>query len=104
MSKLTFKEINKDRSKGEYALACRVILKEAIKFADDIDGFIRYWQNTVDYYPQRNHRRLGDSYRIEKDEKNQTALICKTSDTKKPVDLYYIYALAPNESTIAVGL
>jgi hypothetical protein len=94
---LTFKEVNKDRSKGEYALACRWIMKDAIQFAQNIEEFVRYWQNTVDHYPQRNHRRLGDSYQIEKDERNQTALITKTSDTKSSVDLYYIYSVELTE-------
>lgn len=91
MSKLTFKEINKDSSRGEYALACRYLMKETLMSADSIDAFVRGFEERIKYYPQRNHRRLADSYQVERDEQYGTAMIVKTSNTKKAVDLYYIY-------------
>lgn len=96
MEKLTFKEINKDSSKGEYALACRYLMKETLMSADSIEAFVRGFEERVKYYPQRNHRRLNDSYIVEMAPNNRSAMIIKTSNTKKAVDLYYIHQV--NES------
>lgn len=89
MSKLQFKEINKDRSQGEYALACRAIMKEAIAFADDVGGFVRYWEDTTKYYPKRTGAQLSDLYRVQRISSN-AAMICKRRAEKPDLDLYLI--------------
>jgi hypothetical protein len=89
MSKLTFKEISKDRSKAEYALACRAIMKEAIAFADDIGGGVRYWEDTTKYYPKRTGAQLSDLYCVQSISIN-AAMICKRRAEKPDLDLYLI--------------